>query len=140
MLILSFIVLMSLFVKFRFDLSENYAIQSREDEAEALSSMAYERLRLSLEKSDASKSGDVPLAKLNQKRSLQKASAIVKLAPSDVELWLSVIRKLNLLQSVTSSAILQHILQMNLASPDEVTRMLPYATHLKVAAFARMHK
>jgi hypothetical protein len=127
--------------QFRFDLSENYAIQSREDEAEALSGAASERLKIALANSDAPTTRDDPLAKLNKKSLQQKENIVLKqLVPSDVELWFNTIQKLNLQPTVASSDILQCILRMNLAPPDEVSRMLPYATHLKIAAFARIQK
>jgi hypothetical protein len=121
-------------------LSKNYAIQSREDESEALSGAASERLKLALAKSDAPTPRLNLLANVHLKGSQQKADSVVKLAQSDVDLWVHVIQNLNLQPSDTSSDILQHILQMNIASPDEITRMLPYATHLKVAAFAQRQK
>jgi hypothetical protein len=65
----------------------------------------------------------------------------MKLVPSDIELWISAIQTLNLQPSTTTSShILQQILRLNLASQDDVLRMMPYAAHLKVAAFARMQK
>lgn len=121
-------------------MSENYAIQSREDEAEALSGAASERLRLELVKTDTFTSRDKQLAKFHENASHLRVDTVDKLLPSDIDLWFNVIHKLSLPPSVTSSSILQSILQLNLASPDDALRMRPYATHLKVAAFARMQK
>lgn len=69
-----------------------------------------------------------------------RTDAVMKLVPSDIELWINAIQTLNLQPSTTSSHILQQILRLNLASQDDVLRMMPYAAHLKVAAFARMQK
>ena len=120
-------------------MSENYKLQSREDEAEALSGAASERFKLAIVESNVLASREKSLASLHKNTS-QLVNAVMKLAQSDIDLWITVIQKSNFQPSVTSSQILQQILRLNLASQDDALRMMTYGAHLKIAAFARMQK
>jgi hypothetical protein len=124
---------------FRADLSEIYVLQNRVDEAEALSGAASERFKFALLESDILTSKKTTLTTLHHHAS-HRPDAVVKLLPSDIEIWISTIQALNLQSDATSAHILQQMLQLDLISPDDALRMMHYATHLKVAAFARIQK
>ena len=120
-------------------MSENSALQDREDEAEALSSVASERFKLTSVEFNLSSSIEIKRTGFHQKAAPEEG-AVVKLLPSDIDLWFNVIQSQNFQANVASSQILQRMLQLNLTSREDALRMQPYSTHLKVAAFARLQR
>ncbi len=114
-------------------------LQNRGDEAEALSGAASERFKFAMLDSDLLASKRTPLAILHHHAS-PRPDAVMKLLPADVEIWTSTIQALNLQSDATSTHILQQMLRLDLVSHDDALRMMHYATHLKVAAFARIQK
>ena len=123
----------------RVDLSENYKLQSRDDEAEALSGAASERFKFAITDSKMLALKETPLAASLHKKDSPRG-AVMKLVPSDIDIWINVIQQLNLQPTTASSYILQQLLRLNLVSQDDALRMMPYAAHLKIAAFARAQK
>ena len=127
------------FLPFRVDLSENYALQGREDEAEALSSTASERFKLTAAELNISASS-IDMKRTGFHKNATPEEGAVKLLPADIDLWFNVIQSQNFQANVASSQILQRMLQLNLTSREDALRMQPYAAHLKVAAFSRLQK
>ncbi len=120
-------------------MSKNYKLQCRDDEAEALSGAASERFKIGITESNLLALSETPLvASLHRHDSPR--GAVMKLVPSDIDIWIKVIQQLNLQPNTASSYIMQQLLRLNLVSQDDALRMMPYAAHLKIAAFSRTQK
>jgi hypothetical protein len=120
-------------------LSQNYQLQCRDDESEALSGAASERFKIAITESNLLALSETPLVASLHRHDFPRG-AVMKLVPSDIDIWIKVIQQLNLQPNTASSYIMQQLLQLNLVSQDDALRMMPYAAHLKIAAFSQAQK